>query len=132
MLELQDIFNCFGDAFLKINAVCYEGIKAIKAITSCRTAALGGHVDVCEGCGELHISYNSCRNRNCSKCGNVKKEQWIEERKTDLLPVRHFVFLHCTYLVCQVSASFCQLRNGHIRVGHIRVICSRTPHIAKR
>ena len=90
MLELQDIFNCFGDAFLKINEVCYEGIKAIKAITSCRTAALGGHVDVCEGCGELHISYNSCRNRNCNKCGNIKKEQWIEDRKSDLLPVRYF------------------------------------------
>ena len=90
MLELQDILNCFGDTFLKTNIVCYEGIKAVKAIKSCRTAALGGHIDVCEDCGELHISYNSCRNRNCSKCGTVKKEQWIEDRKADLLPVRYF------------------------------------------
>ena len=90
MPELQDILNRFGDSFLQSHTVCYEGIKAIKAIRSCRTAALGGHVDVCEDCGEYHISYNSCRNRNCSKCGNVKKEQWIQDRKEDLLPVRYF------------------------------------------
>jgi hypothetical protein len=90
MLELQDILNRFGDDFLKSNTVCYEGIKAVNAIKSCRTTALGGHVDVCEDCGVLHISYNSCRNRNCSKCGTVKKEQWIEDRKADLLPVRYF------------------------------------------
>lgn len=90
MLELQDILNRFGDTFLESNTVCYEGIKAVKAIRSCRTSALGGHIDVCEDCGVYHISYNSCRNRNCSKCGNVKKEQWIEDRKSDLLPVRYF------------------------------------------
>jgi len=73
MLELQDILNRFGDSFLQSHTVCYEGIKAIKAIRSCRA-----------------ISYNSCRNRNCSKCGNVKKEQWIQDRKEDLLPVRYF------------------------------------------
>lgn len=75
---------------LRLNTICYEGIKAVDAIKSCRTAALGGHVDVCEDCGVLHISYNSCRNRNCSKCGTVKKEQWVEDRKADLLPVRYF------------------------------------------
>ena len=90
MLELQDVFSRFGDTYLKENTVCYEGIKAIKAIKSCRTAALGGHIDVCEDCGTVYISYNSCRNRNCSKCGTVKKEQWIEDRKADLLPVRYF------------------------------------------
>ena len=90
MLELQDIFNRFGDSFLENNTVCYEGIKAMKAIKSCRTSSLGGHVDVCDECGTTHISYNSCRNRNCPKCGNVKKEQWIENRKADLLPVRYF------------------------------------------
>lgn len=90
MLELQDIFNRFGDSFLDDNTVCYEGIKAVKAIRSCRTSSLGGHVDACSDCGRHHISYNSCRNRNCPKCGNVKKEQWIEDRKADLLPVRYF------------------------------------------
>jgi hypothetical protein len=30
------------------------------AIETCRSAALGGHVEQCNGCGELRIAYNSC------------------------------------------------------------------------
>lgn len=90
MLELQNIITKFGYDYMKNNDVCYEGIKALKAITNCRTKVLGGHSDVCLDCGVLRISYNSCRNKNCPKCGNVKKEMWIEDRKVDLLPVRYF------------------------------------------
>ena len=57
---------------------------------SCRTAALGGHVEVCDGCHASKVSYNSCRNRNCPKCGNLKKEQWVLDRSTELLPVPYF------------------------------------------
>lgn len=39
--------------------------KTLRALSLCRTAALRGHVDACEDCGSLHISYNSCRNRHC-------------------------------------------------------------------
>jgi hypothetical protein len=31
------------------------------AIESCRTAALGGHVEQCDDCGHQRISFNSCR-----------------------------------------------------------------------
>lgn len=90
MFELQDIVSRFGDDFKASNAVSYEGLKALKAIKECRTSALGGHIDACDNCGCYEISYNSCRNRNCPKCGNVKKEQWIKDRKADLLSVRYF------------------------------------------
>lgn len=56
----------------------------------CRTAALGGHVDRCDHCGHLRISYNSCRNRHCPKCQVLPRERWIMARKADLLPVRYF------------------------------------------
>ena len=56
----------------------------------CRTAALGGHVDVCDGCGLLQISYNSCRNRNCPKCQGLEKEAWSIQREEELLPVPYF------------------------------------------
>jgi len=36
--------------------------KTLRAIVQCRTSAFGGHVDVCDECGVVHISYNSCRN----------------------------------------------------------------------
>lgn len=89
-LELQDIFSRFAPAFLDAHPVHSEGIKAAKAIVNCRTAALGGHVDQCDSCDGVKVSYNSCRNRHCPKCGNLKKEQWILDRTSELLPVPYF------------------------------------------
>lgn len=68
--------------------------KAVRAIVSCRTAALGGHVEECDGCGYQLISYNSCRNRHCPKCQSLEKARWIEARQADILPVEyhHVVF----------------------------------------
>jgi hypothetical protein len=62
----------------------------MNAIEVCRTAELGGHVDECDRCGALRISYNSCRNRHCPKCQSLAKERWLEERKRDLLPIPYF------------------------------------------
>jgi Putative transposase/Transposase zinc-binding domain len=62
----------------------------MRAIEICRTAALGGHRDQCDHCGHLEISYNSCRNRHCPKCQTLRKEQWIEARGQDLLPIEYF------------------------------------------
>jgi hypothetical protein len=65
-------------------------LRAMRAIETCRTADQGGHVDECEHCGAKVISYNSCRNRHCPKCQFLKKEQWIEARGKDLLPIPYF------------------------------------------
>jgi hypothetical protein len=89
-LELQDIFNRFGDTYRQATTMKLVQHKAMNSIRQCRTAALGGHIDACEDCGTMKTSYNSCRNRNCPKCGNLKKEQWILARKADLLPIPHF------------------------------------------
>jgi hypothetical protein len=34
-------------------------LQVMSAIESCRTAALGGHVEQCEACGHTQIAYNS-------------------------------------------------------------------------
>jgi hypothetical protein len=65
-------------------------IRTLRAIKDCRTVALGGHVDGCDSCGHVQISYNSCRNRHCPKCQGHKRQQWIEARETELLPVPYF------------------------------------------
>jgi hypothetical protein len=62
----------------------------MRDIEVCRTAALGGHLDVCNGCGFSRPSYNSCRNRHCPKCQGLEQARWIEARKVRVLPVRHF------------------------------------------
>lgn len=64
--------------------------KAVRDITICRTSALGGHKSTCSNCGQIAISYNSCRNRHCPKCQFSKTEQWILNRQTDILPVSYF------------------------------------------
>ncbi|MFV0352909.1 MAG: IS91 family transposase [Oscillospiraceae bacterium] len=64
--------------------------KTLRAIGYCRTALLGGHVDACDACGNITISYNSCRNRHCPKCQGHKREQWISDRQADLLPCTYY------------------------------------------
>lgn len=56
----------------------------------CRTADLGGHVDVCRSCGFERPAYNSCRNRHCPKCQALRQEKWIAARTERLLAARHF------------------------------------------
>ena len=90
-VEVADIFRSQGDAFIDRHSLGIQQLKAIQAIRHCRTAALGGHVDVCPQCGgDPLISYNSCRNRHCNKCQSQARERWIEARKQELLDTRYF------------------------------------------
>src|SRR6516165_561071 len=65
-------------------------LKVMSAIERCRTGALGGHVERCEACAHLRISYNSCRNRHCPKCQAAAAKEWLVERQAELLPVPYF------------------------------------------
>jgi hypothetical protein len=84
------IFRAGGEAFRRSHVLSAQQVKAMRAIESCRTVVLGGHVDVCESCGYMAISYNSCRNRHCSKCQSLSQARWIEERKARILPTPYF------------------------------------------
>ena len=91
-LEVADIFRRHGPAWRNANAghVSLGQLKAMSAIESCRTAALGGHVARCEDCAHIDIAYNSCRNRHCPKCQGTAAKQWLAEREADLLPVPYY------------------------------------------
>ena len=78
--------------------------KALRALQQCRTAALGGHIDACDECGNISISYNSCRNRHCPKCQSTQREKWIEGRQQKLLPVRYF---HVVFTLPQQLNTYC-------------------------
>ena len=90
MPEVQDIFERYGREYHRKHPMSSEQYKAMMDIINCRTAGLGGHVDECEECGYIQISYNSCRNRHCPKCQTFLKEKWIDARKEELLPVPYF------------------------------------------
>ena len=89
-IEVADIFRQHGPAYREAHRLGRNDWRAMHAIETCRTAALGGHKDQCDHCGHLEISYNSCRNRHCPKCQTLRKERWIEARGEDLLPIQYF------------------------------------------
>jgi len=91
-LEVADIFRRHGEAYRQAHGshMSRGEHRVMAAITACRTAALGGHVERCSGCARERISYNSCRNRHCPKCQSLARAEWLEARKADLLPVPYF------------------------------------------
>jgi hypothetical protein len=91
-LELGDIFRLHGLAYREryAGSMNSQQQKVMHAIEVCRTAALGGHVDQCDHCGHLRISYNSCGNRHCPKCQSFAKAEWLEKHQAQLLPVPYF------------------------------------------
>jgi hypothetical protein len=82
LLQQQDV--CFSK-----NA---HAAKVLQRIKTCRTAALGYHVYQCagDGCGHIKYQYHSCRDRHCPNCGAIKKQEWIEARSRELLPVKYY------------------------------------------
>jgi hypothetical protein len=89
---VADIFRRHGPAWRNANAghVSFAQLKVMSAIESCRTAALGGHVERCEDCAHVRIAYNSCRDRHCPKCQAVAAKEWLAEREAELLPVPYY------------------------------------------
>jgi hypothetical protein len=91
-IEVADIFRAAGPAYRATHAghLSLHQLKIMSAIEHCRTAAMGGHVEACEDCGQWRIAYNSCRNRHCPKCQGAAARTWLAEREADLLPVGYF------------------------------------------
>ncbi|MFM7505106.1 MAG: IS91 family transposase [Rubrivivax sp.] len=91
-LEVADIFREHGPAWREAQRghLSLAQLKVMSAIAQCRTAALGGHVLRCDGCGTDQVSYNSCRNRHCPKCQSPAAQRWLDARQADLLPVEYF------------------------------------------
>ncbi len=93
--EVNDIFRKYGDLYKKTSSslnwpIWPNQLKALRDIQQCRTSELGGHKEVCDTCGAIRISYNSCRNRHCPKCQSLPAEKWILERSGEILPIDHF------------------------------------------
>jgi len=91
-LEVADIFRIHGPGWREAQRghLSLAQLKDMSAIQQCRTAALGGHVLRCEGCGSDQVSYNSCRNRHCPKCQSSSAQRWLQARQADLLPVEYY------------------------------------------
>jgi len=91
-LEVAEVFRQHGEAFRVTHGATLlpEQRRVMRAIEECRTAALGGHVAECDGCGHQVIAYNSCRNRHCPKCQALATAHWVAARQAEVLPVEYF------------------------------------------
>jgi hypothetical protein len=90
LFEVGDIFRAHGDTYLKAYPTSAQQRRVMLAFHEFGTAALGGHVDRCDRCGHTSISYNSCRDRHCTKCLAMARAQWLDARQAELLPVHYF------------------------------------------
>jgi hypothetical protein len=87
---LAEVLATFGSDYLATRSLPRGAAKVWRAILACRTAALGGHLDTCDGCGATRHVYHSCRNRHCPQCQTRAKEAWITARRREVLPVPYF------------------------------------------
>lgn len=102
--EVADVFRRYGEDYRETHgALLSTGQRRVmSAIELCRTAALGGHLERCDHCDHARISYNSCRNRHCPRCGSMARAQWLEKRQSELLDTQYF---HVVFTVPQPIAN---------------------------
>ena len=109
-IDLADIVRAHGSEYRRTHILALAPRRAMRAIEACRTAALGGRKEVCDACGAVRITYNSCRNRHCPKCQTLAKQRWVESRRAELLPVGYF------HLVFTLPHELNSLAQGNPRV----------------
>lgn len=64
--------------------------KVLSRIASCRTPIMGGQLSRCDNCDVLNMMYYSCRDRHCPQCQSLAKAKWLEDRKSELLPIDYY------------------------------------------
>lgn len=84
--ELQQ--KIFGHPSVKQFNSCSQSV--LSKLSKCHTVKLGVHVYRCNACHHQHYQYHSCGNRHCPNCGGLKREQWLQDRMSELLPTTYF------------------------------------------
>jgi len=102
--EVAQVIRQYREAFFEVHPQAAHHKRTLEALSQCRTAALGGHIDQCDQCGKQRISYNSCRNRHCPKCQGLSQQRWVEAREADLLPVPYY---HLVFTLPDVLNGLC-------------------------
>lgn len=102
-ISLAEIVRRVGPEVEQSRSLSTAQRRVLKAIAECRTPVLGGHLDGCMQCGYRHLLWHSCRNRHCPRCQSEARQQWLDDRKTELLPVHYF---HVVFTVPEVLNVF--------------------------
>jgi hypothetical protein len=89
-LRVADVFRSCWEKFGAAHPVAAHPGRVVRHLLDCRTAALGGHLYRCETCGGEVPMYNSCQDRHCPTCQTLRKQEWLEARRAEILPVPYF------------------------------------------
>ena len=89
MSKIQAVLSYNAMDYISSHHTSFQQVKAINAISSCRTNNAGSHTLSCE-CGHTKQVSNSCSNRHCPTCGGFSKELWIQKQQESLLPSHYF------------------------------------------
>lgn len=89
-LRVADVFRQHWAEYDRTQTIAPHQRNIVRHILTCRTAALGGHLHRCEHCGTEVPLYNPCLDRHCPTCQTLSKQDWLEDRHAELLPVQYF------------------------------------------
>ncbi|MGH6842499.1 MAG: transposase zinc-binding domain-containing protein, partial [Methylocella sp.] len=105
VIEIADIPRRHGEDYARAHAAHLGRVerRVMSAITACRTAALGGHVEACDESGGARIASNSRRNRQCPRCQGRARAKWVADRQAELWPVP------CSHLVFTLPAPIAEI-----------------------
>ena len=101
-LRVADVFRAHWAEYDRTHSIAPHQAKAVRHLLSCRTASLGGHLHRCANCGSEVPVYNSCLDRHCPTCQTAAKEEWLDDRRAELLPVEYF---HTVFTVPHLANS---------------------------
>jgi hypothetical protein len=107
--EITDVISQFENEFYaQCNPNEFQR-KILRSLAHCRTSQLGYHKEQCDNCGEVRISYNSCRNRHCPKCQSLKQAFWVEDLLEATLPIKHY---HIVFTIPHELNEICILNSA--------------------
>lgn len=87
--QVKQVIDALGNKLDTLGLNTWQ-LRTLSAIKYCRTPQMGGRVEQCDSCGKRHLFYNSCRNRHCPSCQGHKREEWMQAREAELLPVAYY------------------------------------------
>lgn len=92
--SLQQLLQQNFTQYAATNAVALHHFHAARQLQSCRTAAMGGHIQACPAGHIERVWYNSCKHRSCPQCKHIQIERWLAKQTARLLdyPHHHIIF----------------------------------------
>lgn len=114
MPTVADVLRRYGGEYLQRfgEAMPAEQHQVLRAITACRTGALGTVFYACASCGKTHAMGRSCGNRHCPTCQQDKTKAWLEKQTARLLPCPYFL------ITFTLPAELRNFVRAHQRIGY--------------